>query len=56
MSDSVVINIVNQSGRIICQPANSDIIMLERFGEVALKFILTERIIIKDGVYVDKKR
>lgn len=40
----------------ICQPSNSDIIMLERFGEVALKFILTERIIIKDGVYVDKKR
>lgn len=44
------------SGGVICQPSNSDIIMLERFGEVALKFILTERIIIKDGVYVDKKR
>lgn len=43
-----------QEGGIICQPANSDIIMLERFGEVALKFILTERIIIHGGVYVDK--
>lgn len=42
--------------RVICQPANSDIIMLERFGEVALKFILTERIIIHGGAYVDKKR
>lgn len=40
----------------ICQPANSDSIMLERFGEVALKFILTERVIIKDGAYVDKKK
>ena len=44
------------SNSVICQPANSDIIMLERFGEVALKFILTERIIIKDGVYVDKRK
>ena len=40
----------------ICQPANSDIIMLERFGEIALKFILTERVIIHGGAYVDKKR
>lgn len=40
----------------ICQPVNSDIIMLERFGEIALKFILTERVIIHGGAYVDKKR
>ena len=40
----------------ICQPANSDSIMLERFGEVALKFILTERVVIRDGAYVDKKK
>lgn len=40
----------------VCQPANSDITMLERFGEIALKFILTERVIIHGGAYVDKKR
>lgn len=42
-------------GAQICQPSNSDTIMLERFGEVALKFILTERIIISGGAYVNKK-
>lgn len=40
----------------IVQPANADIVMLERFGEIALKFILTERIIIAGGAYVSKKR
>lgn len=39
----------------ICQPMNADITMLERFGEVALKFILTERVVIKGGAYVDKR-
>ena len=45
----------NGVGAQICQPSNSDTIMLERFGEVALKFILTERIIIAGGAYVNKK-
>jgi len=40
----------------ICQPANSDIIMLERFGEIALKFILTEHVIIRGGAYVKEKK
>ena len=39
----------------IIQPANADIVMLDRFGEIALKFILTERIIVKDAAYVNKK-
>ena len=39
---------------LICQPTNSDLIMLERFGEVALKFILTEHVIIANGAYVNK--
>jgi chaperonin GroEL (HSP60 family) len=39
---------------LICQPKNSDLIMLERFGEVALKFILTEHVIIANGAYVNK--
>lgn len=45
-----------ENGRkVICQPSNSDKIMLERFGEVALKFILTEHVIIANGAYVTKK-
>lgn len=44
------------TNHVVCQPANSDLTMLERFGEIALKFILTERIIIHGGAYVDKKR
>lgn len=39
---------------VICQPNNSDKIMLERFGEVALKFILTEHVVIANGAYVSK--
>lgn len=39
----------------IVQPANADISMLERFGEVALKYVLTERIIIHGTAYVDPK-
>lgn len=46
----------NRNVEFVCQPSNSDIIMLERFGEVALKFILTERVIISGGAYVDPKR
>lgn len=42
--------------RVIIQPANSDITMLDRFAEVALKFILTECIVMKDGAYLDKKK
>lgn len=45
-----------ESDGFICQPSNSDTTMLERFGEIALKFILTERVIIRGGAYVDKKR
>lgn len=40
----------------IVQPANTDISMLERFAEVAIKYVLTERIIIHGAAYVDKRR
>lgn len=40
----------------IVQPANTDISMLERFAEVAIKYVLTERIIIRGAAYVDKRR
>ena len=39
---------------LIVQPANSDISMLSRFAEVALKFLLTERIIFARAAYVDR--
>jgi len=38
---------------LIVQPANADISMLERFGEVALKYVLTERVIVKGAAYVE---
>ena len=41
---------------IITQPANSDISMLERFGEIALKYVTTERIIVHGTAYIDPKR
>lgn len=40
---------------IIVQPANADIVMLERFGEIALRFILTERVIVSGGAFVNDK-
>lgn len=40
----------------IVQPANADIVMLERFGEIALKFILTERVIVKGSAYLNKEK
>lgn len=40
---------------LILQPANADIVLLERFGEVALKFVLTERLIVHNAAYVNKK-
>lgn len=40
----------------IVQPANTDISMLERFAEVAIKYVLTERIVIHGAAYVDKRR
>lgn len=40
----------------IVQPANVDIALLKRFGEVALKFILTERIIMRGGAYLGDKK
>lgn len=39
----------------IVQPSNADIVMLERFGEIALKFILTERVIVSGSAYLNKK-
>lgn len=48
--------LLRDSNNAIIQPANADIAMLERFGEIALKFILTDRIIIAGGAYVSKKR
>ena len=40
---------------LIVQPANADIVMLERFGEIALKFILTKRLIFDNAVYLKKE-
>lgn len=52
-------NIIRHSADIpaalIVQPANADMVMLERFGEVALKFVLTERLIVLNAAYVNKK-
>ena len=42
--------------KVIVQPANTDIIMLERFAEVAIKYVLTERIVVHGAAYVDKRR
>lgn len=43
--------------RPIVQPADTDISMLRRFGEVALKFALSGRIIISNSAYVgDRKK
>ena len=44
----------NLNKELIVQPANSDISMLSRFAEVALKFLLTERIIFARAAYVDR--
>ena len=41
---------------IICQPANTDISMLKRFAEVAVKYVLTGRIIVRNAAYVDKNK
>ena len=40
---------------LIVQPANADIVMLERFGEIALRFILTERVIVSGAAYINDK-
>lgn len=37
---------------LIIQPANVDIDILRRFGEVALKYVMTERIITKNAAYL----
>lgn len=42
--------------KIVVQPANSDISMLERFAEVALKFVLTDKIIVHNGAYIGKHK
>lgn len=39
----------------IIQPSNADIVMLERFGEISLRFILTERVIVSGAAYVNKE-
>jgi len=40
---------------LIIQPTNVDLEVLERFGEVALKYVMTDRIITKDAAYVSDK-
>lgn len=40
------------TARYIIQPATIDMTILKRFGEVALRFIQTERVIIPHGVYL----
>lgn len=42
--------------RLIVQPANADIALMTRFGELALKFVLAERIIIKGGAFLGGKK
>ncbi len=41
---------------LIVQPANADISLVNRFGELALKFVLAERIIIKGGAFLGGKK
>ncbi len=45
----------NANSALIIQPMNVDIEVLERFGEVALKYVMTDRIITKDAAYVSDK-
>jgi len=45
---------LNNKGMIV-QPFNADIVMLERFGEISLRFILTERVIVSGAAYVNKE-
>lgn len=40
----------------IVQPSNADTVMLERFGEIALKFIMTERVIVSGSAYLKDKK
>ena len=49
---------IEQCPALITQPVDTDISMLKRFGEVALKFALSGRIIISNSAYVkdEKKR
>ena len=38
--------------KLIVQPANADVALMKRFGELALKFVLAERIIMRGGAYL----
>ena len=48
-------HVFEEGTSLIIQPANTDIVLLERFGEIALKFVLTERLIVHNAAYVNKK-
>jgi len=45
----------NTSTPLIIQPANIDIQILERFGEVALKFLCSNKVVSPGGVYLHEE-
>ena len=53
---SVLYNEVKPTDVLVIQPSNADIVMLERFAEIAIKFILTERFIVMNAAYLNKDK
>ena len=54
--DTVLYNKVKPTDVLVIQPSNADIVMLERFAEIAIKFILTERFIVMNAAYLNKDK
>lgn len=54
--DAVLYNEVKPTDVLVIQPSNADIVMLERFAEIAIKFILTERFIVMNAAYLNKDK
>jgi hypothetical protein len=42
-------------GAVIIQPADIDLAILRRFGEVALKYLVTDKFVLQGCAYIDKK-
>ena len=49
-------NTLKPDSVLVIQPSNADIVMLERFAEIAIKFILTERFIVMNAAYLNKEK
>jgi hypothetical protein len=51
---SVVSDVKDAGKAVIVQPKSVDLAMIKRFGEVAIKFLFTERIVVPGGVVVNE--